>query len=221
MLDKDAKNYHVWSYRQWLVKKFDLWDAGELQECVRFLNHDIRNNSAWNHRWFVVFGKLENQHITSELFDREIKSVTANARPDLAAKLEHSSNSCVDLPKTLSEEHRKTRVLGTTCAVSCGGRTSRGRPLRTLHSSSLRWTSPSVSARRMLWTCWPKCTPPMRRRRNRHGPRSTFSPQSMILFVQTTGIIGRPSSLLREVPRRPTNSFTFCPRWRVRRSTIL
>jgi len=76
MLDKDAKNYHVWSYRQWLVKKFDLWDAGELQECERFLHHDIRNNSAWNHRWFVVFGKLENQPVPSELFYSEAKSVS-------------------------------------------------------------------------------------------------------------------------------------------------
>ena len=57
MFAQDYKNYHVWSYRQWLVKRFSLWDAGELEEAERLLRKDVRNNSAWNHRWFVVFGK--------------------------------------------------------------------------------------------------------------------------------------------------------------------
>lgn len=57
MFEADAKNYHVWSYRQWLVRRFDLWDQGELEETERFIGEDIRNNSAWNHRWFVVFGR--------------------------------------------------------------------------------------------------------------------------------------------------------------------
>ena len=58
MFDKDQKNYHVWSYRQWLVRKFDLWEGhGELEEMERFIRLDVRNNSAWNHRYFVVFGR--------------------------------------------------------------------------------------------------------------------------------------------------------------------
>ncbi|TKA77603.1 hypothetical protein B0A55_03123 [Friedmanniomyces simplex] len=57
MFEKDAKNYHVWSYRQWLVKRFDLWEAGELEFTERMLGEDVRNNSAWNHRWFVVNGR--------------------------------------------------------------------------------------------------------------------------------------------------------------------
>lgn len=76
MFDKDAKNYHVWSYRQWLVKKFNLWDAGELDECERHLHHDIRNNSAWNHRWFVVFGRLEGKPIGGETWNREVAFVS-------------------------------------------------------------------------------------------------------------------------------------------------
>lgn len=87
MLDKDAKNYHVWSYRQWLVRKFALWDrstesssslptiftahtsssspsttriqSDELTDVVSRLRDDVRNNSAWNHRFFVVFGRYE------------------------------------------------------------------------------------------------------------------------------------------------------------------
>lgn len=58
MFAKDAKNYHVWSYRQWLVRHFSLWDS-ELPYIETLLQEDVRNNSAWNHRWFVVFGRYD------------------------------------------------------------------------------------------------------------------------------------------------------------------
>jgi protein farnesyltransferase/geranylgeranyltransferase type-1 subunit alpha len=57
MFDLDAKNYHVWSYRQWLVQRFDLWDQGELEFTEVMLRKDVRNNSAWNHRWYVINGR--------------------------------------------------------------------------------------------------------------------------------------------------------------------
>ncbi len=79
MLDKDAKNYHVWSYRQWLVRRFGLWDGvGELEECERFLRKDVRNNSAWNHRWFVVFGREDKDGgrvVGEEVWRRELEYV--------------------------------------------------------------------------------------------------------------------------------------------------
>lgn len=53
----DGKNYHTWSYRQWLLAYFnedELWQ-GELDFVDQMLNLDIRNNSAWHHRFFVVF----------------------------------------------------------------------------------------------------------------------------------------------------------------------
>ncbi|RYP42376.1 hypothetical protein DL767_000298 [Monosporascus sp. MG133] len=70
MLALDAKNYHVWSYRQYLVRKLGaaLWpsnDPGyggdeegggaELSDLGRLIDEDVRNNSAWSHRFFVVF----------------------------------------------------------------------------------------------------------------------------------------------------------------------
>lgn len=55
----DAKNYHVWSYRQWLVRHFSLWDS-ELPYIESLLQSDVRNNSAWNHRWFVIFARYTN-----------------------------------------------------------------------------------------------------------------------------------------------------------------
>jgi protein farnesyltransferase/geranylgeranyltransferase type-1 subunit alpha len=55
VLKADPKNYHTWSHRQWLLVHFDqadLW-ASELPLVERLLADDVRNNSAWHHRFFV------------------------------------------------------------------------------------------------------------------------------------------------------------------------
>jgi protein farnesyltransferase/geranylgeranyltransferase type-1 subunit alpha len=51
--EADAKNYHVWSHRQWVVRTYDAWDR-ELGLVKTLLDLDFRNNSAWNHRWLVL-----------------------------------------------------------------------------------------------------------------------------------------------------------------------
>lgn len=76
-LKNDSKNYHTWVYRQWVLSHFagldhhdvgtgdenlnqcsklfpELWN-GELDYVESLLQEDIRNNSAWNHRYFVLF----------------------------------------------------------------------------------------------------------------------------------------------------------------------
>ena len=53
ILNLDAKNYHAWQHRQWVIKEFTLWD-NELEYVNKLLNEDIRNNSAWNQRYFVI-----------------------------------------------------------------------------------------------------------------------------------------------------------------------
>lgn len=77
---KDSKNYHAWSHRcdcvgsrchfgwsapphhvsglfgllrQWALARFNMWDR-ELGFVEELLEDDVRNNSAWNHRWFVI-----------------------------------------------------------------------------------------------------------------------------------------------------------------------
>ncbi|OZJ05495.1 hypothetical protein BZG36_01897 [Bifiguratus adelaidae] len=55
ILEEDAKNYHAWSYRQWLLQTFSLSWSDELQYTDDLIILDIRNNSAWNHRFFVLF----------------------------------------------------------------------------------------------------------------------------------------------------------------------
>lgn len=57
VLDEDAKNYHAWSHRQWIIMTLPtsatLW-SNEKQYTHSLLERDCRNNSAWNQRWFVV-----------------------------------------------------------------------------------------------------------------------------------------------------------------------
>jgi protein farnesyltransferase/geranylgeranyltransferase type-1 subunit alpha len=84
MFDEDAKNYHVWSYRQYFVRKLNLFNDAELKSIEILLRTDVRNNSAWSHRFYVVFsdpkhstpGSRANEHdpkIPDEIIDREIE----------------------------------------------------------------------------------------------------------------------------------------------------
>lgn len=75
VLSEDAKNYHTWAYRQWVLSHFggldvtpitsnvpgagsspELWQ-GENEFTKTLLEQDIRNNSAFNHRWYCLFGR--------------------------------------------------------------------------------------------------------------------------------------------------------------------
>lgn len=53
MLAQDGKNYHAWAHRQWALRTFGLW-AGEAEFIDGELAKDVRNNSAWNQRRFLV-----------------------------------------------------------------------------------------------------------------------------------------------------------------------
>ena len=53
LCEADGKNYHAWSHRQWVIKTFKLW-KGEMEFTEKLLSDDIRNNSAWNQRWYVL-----------------------------------------------------------------------------------------------------------------------------------------------------------------------
>jgi len=60
MLAEDTKNYHVWSYRSYLVRKLGMWTADELASVEAMIDDDVRNNSAWSHRFFLVFSDPAN-----------------------------------------------------------------------------------------------------------------------------------------------------------------
>ena len=57
---QDSKNYHAWSYRIWLCKRFDLFEQERLQ-VEQYITDDVGNNSAWSYRYFLYTYKLDNQ----------------------------------------------------------------------------------------------------------------------------------------------------------------
>jgi protein farnesyltransferase/geranylgeranyltransferase type-1 subunit alpha len=84
MFHEDAKNYHVWTYRQYFVRRLNLFNDAEIKSIEELLRIDVRNNSAWNHRFFVVFSNPEystpdskaTEHdpkIPDSIVDREIE----------------------------------------------------------------------------------------------------------------------------------------------------
>lgn len=69
MLQEDAKNHHVWSYKKWLVERFDLYETPEeLDFVTQCIDMDLRNNSAWTHRFFLRMSR----NPSSSLVDEEI-----------------------------------------------------------------------------------------------------------------------------------------------------
>eukprot|EP00296_Roombia_truncata_P001445 JP437218.1.p1 GENE.JP437218.1~~JP437218.1.p1 ORF type:complete len:200 (-),score=30.86 JP437218.1:21-572(-) len=70
-LEDDCKNYHVWSHRQWAIQRFDLWDE-EWVFIDKLLEEDMRNNSAWNQRYFLVSKGGSHKDFTVEERNREI-----------------------------------------------------------------------------------------------------------------------------------------------------
>ena len=68
VLAQDAKNYHAWQHRQWVLDTFKLFD-NEIEFVERLLEDDIRNNSAWNQRYFVV---KQTEGFTEDVITREL-----------------------------------------------------------------------------------------------------------------------------------------------------
>ncbi|KAK5100727.1 CAAX geranylgeranyltransferase alpha subunit [Exophiala xenobiotica] len=88
ILSLDTKNYHVWSYRQWLCTRFPTFllpspptptstlpsqpsiaptyrTHTEVHAIDTMIHDDLRNNSAWSHRYFLLFGHHELHHAQS------------------------------------------------------------------------------------------------------------------------------------------------------------
>ena len=68
-VNNDYKNYNGWSHRQFILQHFDLWHE-ELPFVEQLLQEDIRNNSAWNHRYTVVRNQCS--PLTDAVRNREI-----------------------------------------------------------------------------------------------------------------------------------------------------
>jgi len=84
ILAEDTKNYHVWSYRQDIVAKLGIWTVAELGSTQNMIEDDVRNNSAWSHRFYLVFSDpsqstkdaLPTEHdpkVPESVIERELK----------------------------------------------------------------------------------------------------------------------------------------------------
>ena len=106
VLYDDAKNYHAWQHRfqprsqlntciwfilswsrirvlqsflfwrQWVLKEFGLWSE-ELEFVDSLLQLDLRNNSAWNQRFFVIYNTTG---FTADVIAREVAYVNHTMR---------------------------------------------------------------------------------------------------------------------------------------------
>lgn len=55
--------------RQWVIRTYSLWDK-ELEYVEKLISEDIRNNSAWNQRYFVVSNTTK---FSEDVIKREIE----------------------------------------------------------------------------------------------------------------------------------------------------
>ena len=55
--------------RQWVLKEFGLWEH-ELQYVDELLTDDLRNNSAWSQRFYVIYNTTG---FTEEVMEREVQ----------------------------------------------------------------------------------------------------------------------------------------------------
>mmetsp|Transcript_15910 Transcript_15910/g.24558 ORF Transcript_15910/g.24558 Transcript_15910/m.24558 type:complete len:226 (+) Transcript_15910:371-1048(+) len=59
IFDSDAKNYHAWSHKIWLVERYCLWNEDAHMDFVdKMLDQDPRNNSVWSYRYFIKMGRV-------------------------------------------------------------------------------------------------------------------------------------------------------------------
>ena len=130
-LSIDEKNYHTWAYRQWVLCHFwadrsvapgalaaqsdarraeveRVW-AGELEYVERLLDSDVRNNSAWNHRFFVAF---ESGNGGEDAAEREIRCILPPLRLSFSLVL---TPRRADTSRRSSRCRPTTRRRGTTC----------------------------------------------------------------------------------------------------------
>mmetsp|Transcript_44980 Transcript_44980/g.75047 ORF Transcript_44980/g.75047 Transcript_44980/m.75047 type:complete len:324 (-) Transcript_44980:71-1042(-) len=83
LLVDDSKNYHMWSHRQWLVRTYGLWDE-DLALVNSLIRIDLRNNSAWNERYFIMTrGGTDMAHLLAAAGnEREYTSTYIEKAPD-------------------------------------------------------------------------------------------------------------------------------------------
>lgn len=90
-----------------------MWD-GELAYADKLLEEDLRNNSAWNHRFFVAF----ESGMGGDCGDREIRCVDSchsGGRGEPAGTDLPCGHMTLATPRRSSPSRQTTRLRGITC----------------------------------------------------------------------------------------------------------
>lgn len=74
-LSLDAKNIHCWQYRQWILRHFNLSLKSEFDYIDKLLIEDIYNNSAWNHRMFLIKASKEYKNNKNSFLMKEFEII--------------------------------------------------------------------------------------------------------------------------------------------------
>eukprot|EP00877_Chromochloris_zofingiensis_P003437 jgi/Chrzof1/13094/Cz07g19170.t1 len=77
-LELDEKNYHAWAHRQSVVAQGACWQE-ELQYSAYMIDKDVRNNSAWNQRFFVLQNTCKTQDL-STIIGQELQYIAAKVQ---------------------------------------------------------------------------------------------------------------------------------------------
>merc|ERR1712226_172161 len=113
-------NYHAWQHRQWVLATFNLYD-NELEFIEQLLLDDIRNNSAWNQRFFVM---SRHGGWTPDNVEKEVKFAmekiflvkrNESAWNYLRGVLEHSTDSEVATAQRSLVEAQCRELLESGC----------------------------------------------------------------------------------------------------------
>lgn len=117
MLDIDEKNYHVWTHKRWVVRYFGLVGySRELEYTEKMIHKDVRNNSAWSHRMFILgdsqFDK-ELQFVEGEIAKSPTNPSTWNYLRGLCSKYSQSLTSVESVvSKYIKGENQSVSALG-------------------------------------------------------------------------------------------------------------
>lgn len=159
-LQADTKNYHTWAYRQWILAYFgdeEVWKE-ELPWVEELLGDDVRNNSAWHHRFFVVWqsGVRRGDEDREATKLREIRSVFSNTSMIAKKKKVRSFNAFlygVGMRSRRLASRPITHPRGTISGAYSISRVRRTRPYKPLSFPTRRSAirSPLRPTRKLIW----------------------------------------------------------------------
>ena len=103
--------------RQWLVNHFDIWEQ-EQEECLKLIQQDCRNNSAWNQLYFCVSRTINiNPNLMDSIIEKQVSYAVEliSMEPDNECPFNYV-NGLLILTKKSLEDFPNLKILLQTLA---------------------------------------------------------------------------------------------------------